>query len=160
MWRIRFTLEHICLHWMFFSFVLHRQRAHRSLRADKAVSCWVCTCPIINTTPKESSEERTKQTKEGRRTGKQASTLRVDFSLHTLLKPTKTTAMNPTKTGRNPTSFGTSFCPLTSFLPGQMGWARRPLWHHNTCWSLPVTPPLDWHVNPAPKSRTSRHITQ
>lgn len=51
---------------------------------------------------KEHSEGRTKQTKAGRRTGRQASTLRVDISQHTALKPTKAISMNPTKTGTLP----------------------------------------------------------
>lgn len=105
MWRTWFILEHSGLYWMcevVFSSALHRQRAHRSLRADRAASWWVYTCPIIHTTPKEPSEGRTKQTKAGRRTGRQSSTLRVDISLHTPLKPTKATAINPTKTGTLP----------------------------------------------------------
>lgn len=160
MWRIWFILQLICLYWMcevVFSSVLHRRSAHRSLRVDEAVSWWVYTCPTINTTPKKSSEGLTKQTKERKRTGKHTES--GHFTAH-YFKTHEGNSNESPKT-RNPTSLGTSFCHLTSLLPGQVGWTRGPSWHHNSCCSLPVTPALAWHINPAPESRAStRHITQ
>lgn len=122
-----------------FPSVFHRWRAHRLLRADKAVSWWVYTCHMMNMTAKELLQGPRKQRKEAGRTNKQARTQTADISLHAILNSKKTTAMNPTKPGTL-SALVHCLCHMTSFLLGQVRWTWGTLQHHNAYWNLPVTP--------------------
>lgn len=68
--------------------------------------------------PKEIFSEAHK-TKEGRRTSKQASTLRVDISSHTILELTKARAMKPTK-AITLSAFISLFCHIRHICAGKV----------------------------------------
>jgi len=65
------------------------------------------------------------KTKEGRRTSKQASTLKVDISSHTILKPNKARAMKPTKPV-TPSAFVLLFCHICQICAGEVN-MRHPV---------------------------------
>lgn len=141
---------------LFFSSVLHRQRAHRSLRADKAVSWYL---------PHNKQDSKgifwgAHKTNKRREKDRQASTLRIDISLHTILKPMTETAMNPTQTGTLP-ALAHPFVVWHHFYLGKGSEPKGPYTITTLAEASQSPLLLDWHANPSPKSRASiRHMTQ